>query len=146
VWATGWYVVLADASEAHWAGADYQAGRAPGPDPDAPPGPPPTAVEIRDWLKLSTDQLSDHDLGVFRAGEIANQRSECRIPADLVAQGLLPAQLVASIYRRVARAVAARGIPLGVRSGDGEFGPLVITSYDAEINRLEGNHRRFVTG
>jgi hypothetical protein len=109
-------------------------------------GPPPTVVEVRAWLKLSTDQVSDHDLDVIRDAEIANQTQECRIPADLAAVGLLPAPLVATVYRRCARAVAARGVPLGYRSGDDEYGPMRLPSYDAEISRLEGPLRRFVFG
>lgn len=109
-------------------------------------GPVPTLVEIRDWLKVSTDHVSDHDLSVIRDGEIANQRDECRISADLETAGMLPAPLVASLYRRCARAVAARGIPLGYRSGDDEYGPVRLPSYDAEISRLEGPRRKFNFG
>lgn len=112
----------------------------------AAPGPPPTLGEVREWLKLSAAQLSDHDLDVIRNAEIGNQADECRIPADLTAAGLLPAPLVASIYRRCARAVAARGVPLGYRSGDDEYGPVRLPSYDAEISRLEGPLRRFSFG
>jgi hypothetical protein len=142
----GWYVTLADGSQAHWAGAGYAVGPAPTAPPTGEPGPIPTAAELRDWMSLTATQLTDHDLGVIRSGEIASQRAECRIPATLVTAGLVPAPLVESMYRRVARAVAARGIPLGTRSGDGEFGPVTIVSYDAEITRLEGPFRRFVTG
>ena len=114
--------------------------------PAPAPAPPPTLAEVRGWLKLTTDQISDHDLEVVRSAEIVNQADECRIPAELVDAGLLPAPLVASIYRRCARAVAARGIPLGYRAGDDEYGPMRLPSYDAEITRLEGTRRRFVFG
>ncbi len=109
------------------------------------PAPPPSLVEVRDWLKVSTDQVSEHDLEVIRLAEIGNQASECRVPVT-DPPGLLPAPLVASIYRRCARAVAARGIPLGYRSGDDEYGPVRLPSYDAEISRLEGPLRRFAFG
>jgi hypothetical protein len=103
-------------------------------------------VEVRDWLRVSTDQVTDHDLDVIRNAEIANQADECRIPDELAAAGQLPPALAASIYRRCARAVAARGIPLGYRSGDDEYGPVRLPSYDAEISRLEGTKRRVVFG
>ena len=110
------------------------------------PAPPPTSAEIRDWLKLTADQLSDHDLEVIRSGELGAQATDCRIPDDLARAGLLPAALVESTYRRCARAVAARGLPLGYRSGDGEFGAQALPTYDAEITRLERPWRRFVFG
>lgn len=111
-----------------------------------PAGPPPTLVEVRNWLKVTVAAISDHDLEVIRWAEIGNQQDECRIPADLAAAGQLPAPLVATIYRRCARAVAARGIPLGFRSGDDEYGPARLASWDAEIARLEGPWRKFVFG
>lgn len=111
-----------------------------------PPGPPPTTAQVRAWLNLSTAQISDHELEVIRFAELGNQLDECRVPAELAAAGLLPATLVASMYRRCARAVAARGVPLGYRSGDDEFGPLRVTSYDVEVSRLEGPLRRMVFG
>jgi hypothetical protein len=110
------------------------------------PGPPPDLAEIRAWLGVSTAQISDHDLDVIRSAELDNQADECRIPSDLAAGGLLPAALIATVYRRCARAVAARGIPLGYRAGDDEFGPVRVSSWDAEITRLEGPRRRFVFG
>jgi len=109
-----------------------------------PPVPPPTTAEVRAWLKVSTTALSDADLNVIRNAELSNQDKVCRVPADLRTAGLLPAELAATIYRRCARAVAARGIPLGYRSGDDEFGPTRLPSYDGEINRLERPWRKFV--
>jgi len=110
------------------------------------PGPPPTVDEVRAWLGVSAAQVSDHDLNIMLQQELGNQNDECRIPDDLAAGGLLPPQLIGSAYRRVARAVAARGIPLGYRSGDDEYGPLRLPSYDAEITRIEGPWRKFVFG
>jgi hypothetical protein len=111
-----------------------------------PPAPPPTLLQVREWLKVTDEQVSDADLAVIRSGELDNQATDCRIPADLARVGLLPAALVAAVYRRCARAVAARGLPLGYRAGDGEFGAQTIPAYDGEINRYERPWRKFVFG
>lgn len=103
-------------------------------------------AQVRAWLQVSTDQVSDNDLTVIRNAEVDNQLDECRVPEEFADCGLLPAALAASVYRRCARAVAARGIPLGYTAGSDEYGPMRLPSWDAEIARLEGPWRRFVFG
>jgi hypothetical protein len=102
--------------------------------------------EVRAWLGVSVTQISNHDLEVIRVMELSNQWRECRVPPELAAAGLLPPDLIGSAYRRCARSVAARGIPLGYRQGDDEYGPMRVTSWDAEISRIEGPLRRFAFG
>jgi len=53
---------------------------------------------------------------------------------------------IAAFYRRCARAIAAKGVPLGTMPGSDEFGPQRLASFDAEIERYEGPTRRFVFG
>lgn len=99
---------------------------------------PPTVAQVRAWLKVSTAAVSDEDLAVVLAAELANQGKACRWPDPAG----LPADLVAAIYRRCARALAARGLPLGYQVGD-EFGAVRLSGLDAEIERLEGYDRGF---
>lgn len=102
----------------------------------------PDIVAVREWTGVSPQSLSDMALQEVMDGEDQNQREVCRIddPADRAAD------LVEAFYRRVARAVAARGIPLGSTPGNEEFGPTRLASFDGEIERLEGPHRIFAVG
>lgn len=102
----------------------------------------PGIVAVREWTGVTPSSLSDIQLQEVMDGEDINQRNVCRIddPAD---RG---ADLVEAFYRRVARAVAARGIPLGSTPGNEEFGPTRLASFDGEIERLEGPTRIFAVG
>jgi hypothetical protein len=93
---------------------------------------PPTAPEVRARLKLSFDAVDDVDLREVVDGETANQAALCL--TDPYTHDLRLA-----VYRRCARTLAARGVPLGVV--DSEFGAVPMTS-DGEIRRLEGPHLR----
>lgn len=110
------------------------------------PVPTPTVAQVRAWLKVTVEQVSDEDLTVIRDAEVSDQLDVCRVPQALQDAGLLPPKLAATVYRRCARAMAARNIPLGYRAGDDEFGPMRLASWDAEITRLEGTRQRFVFG
>jgi len=102
----------------------------------------PTPDEVREWIGVSKQSLSDVQLQTVMDGEDSAQRSVCRVddPADR------DPDLIEAFYRRVARAVAARGIPLGSTPGNEEFGPTRLSQFDGEIERLEGPHRTFNVG
>lgn len=100
----------------------------------------PDVAAARAWLKVTANSISDDDLTVILKAEIAAQAAACSIPEEL------PADLYAAVLRRCARAVAARGIPLGVTGATDEYGPTRITAYDAEIERYEGAHRVVAMG
>ena len=51
-----------------------------------------------------------------------------------------------AILRRVARAVAARGVPLGLVGIDAEHGAATLPRWDAEIERYERPWRIMVFG
>lgn len=99
-----------------------------------------TLEQARAWIGIGVETLPDDQLQVIFDGEKANQATVCRIDPDVdqpaLDQGLL---------RRVARAVEARNIPLGVIGDGGEFGPVALTS-DSELYRIEGPYRKFVFG
>ena len=102
----------------------------------------PTPAEIRAWCGVSPTSLPDDQLQVIYDGEAANQFRVCRIPDpdDRTADQIL------ALYRRCARAIAAKGVPLGTQPGSDEYGPQRLASFDAEIERYEGPTRRTVFG
>lgn len=102
----------------------------------------PNVDQVREWCQVSTTAVSNVMLQSVMDGEAANQFKACRVadPADR------PADLVQAFYRRCARELAARGVPLGTTPGNQEFGPVRLASFDAEIERLEGYDRGFRFG
>jgi len=100
----------------------------------------PDVAEVRAWCQVSSASVPEPMLQAVMDGEAANQAKACRLadPADR------PADLCQAFLRRVARVLAARGVPLGVTSG--EQGPMRLASFDAEIERLEGYDRGFCFG
>lgn len=105
----------------------------------------PTLERVRAWCGVSPSSLSDEDLLVIYDGEAANQARVCRLPDPLDVTERTADQ-VAAFYRRCARAVAAKGVPLGTMPGGDEYGPQSLARYDAEIERYEGPTRRVVFG
>ncbi|GIG64261.1 hypothetical protein [Phytomonospora endophytica] len=101
----------------------------------------PDVGKVRAWLKLATSSVDDAELGVILAAEIASQGRACRVPADGP-----DADQYAALLRRCARAVAARGVPLGVMGGADEYGPVRLPAIDSELERLEGPTRKVVMG
>jgi hypothetical protein len=99
-----------------------------------------TPEQARAWVGVSAELLPDDQFQVIFDGEKADQAKQCRIDPDLVQPSLDEALL-----RRVARAVEAKGLPLGVIGDGGEFGPVRL-AYDSELSRLEGPWRKFVFG
>jgi hypothetical protein len=99
-----------------------------------------TVEQARVWVGVPAELLPDDQFQVIFDGERANQARVCRIDPDLDQPALDEALL-----RRIARAVEAKGLPLGVISDGGEFGPVRLVS-DSELGRLEGPYRKFVFG
>jgi len=100
----------------------------------------PTLDLVRTWVDVTESACSDEQLQAVMDGEAANQAKACRIadPDDR------DADLIQAYYRRIARVLAARGVPLGTTSG--EQGPIAVSRLDAEIERLEGYDRKFNVG
>ena len=93
----------------------------------------PDLEAIRDWIMVPATSLADADLELIAGAE-----------QSLQATGLewsetdAPDPIVAAFMRRVARAVAAKGIPLGILAADAEYGTVRLSRWDAEIERYEG--------
>jgi hypothetical protein len=101
---------------------------------------PPSLDEVRLWIGISDFELPDDQLADILAAETAVQASDCAIPDPY------PAELKLAMFRRCARAAAARPLPLGslpvADSGMGApFGAAAIPRLDVEIERYEHDHR-----
>jgi|SRR5215467_10814206 len=113
---------------------------------------PPTVQDIRDWTGATTPDISDEQLQLILDAESTLQVAYClwpnwldvNLPADEI-----PDAIAQALLRRCARALAARGVPLGslpsVASGLGaEYGlpgAGLLPRYDAEIERYEAPYR-----
>lgn len=104
----------------------------------------PDVDEVRAWLGISQD-TSDDDLADIIAGELASQARRCRVPAAWPADpDAYPPDLRLAVFRRCARAAAARNIPLGLVTD--EYGQSRLPRWDAEVERYEAPLRKFVSG
>ena len=103
----------------------------------------PDLAEVRAWLGVGMSVISDAQLQRVYDGERALQADLCVIPED---PDLFPAPAAEGLFRRVGRAVAARGVPLGLLGIEGEYGAARLPSTDAEIARVEQTIRRGVLG
>lgn len=101
---------------------------------------PPPVDDVRGWIKVPATVMTDAQLAQVIDAEALIQSRLCTQTEPL------GADLVQAIYRRVARHVAARGIPLGMLGADAEYGTARLGRWDAEIERLEGPNRRFTFG
>lgn len=102
----------------------------------------PSTNEVRAWAQVATTSLTDAQLDQIIAAEAEQLQLLCTWGDDT-----WPSSLAQSLLRRCAREAAARALPLGL-SGDtgGEYAPVRIPNYDAEISRLEQPYRKAVLG
>lgn len=97
----------------------------------------PTSPQIRDWANVSVQSVSDEQLDLIRAAELALQAATCSwVGPDY------PDALAQALLRRCARELGSRQLPLGL-AGDsaGEYAPVRMPSYDVEVERLEAPYR-----
>jgi hypothetical protein len=110
-------------------------------DPARPrvPADPPTVDEVREWIGVPRVELPDHVLADVLLGERQVQEDFCDTdPYD--------AGLRMAMFRRCARASAARGLPLGtlpvqMTGYPDAYGAMVIPRLDAEVERYEAARR-----
>lgn len=102
------------------------------------PAPDPAALlaDVRGWVQVSVGALDDEQLSTVIMSETLIQAAYCDSPDPY------PDSLLQALYRRVARVVAARGVPLGLAGVESETGGTRLPSFDPEIERLEGPYRR----
>lgn len=101
---------------------------------------PPDLVAVRDWTGVSVSSISDDALTRVLDAEVTSQARVCRVCPQYAPD------LYQAILRRCARELAARGVPLGFTSGEAEYGPARLATFDAEVERLEGPARIVVIG
>lgn len=98
---------------------------------------PPTLEAVRAWVQVPATVVDDPSLTQVLDAEMDLQAKACRVPSE----DPPVSALYQALYRRVAREVAARGVPLGMLGADSEYGPARLARWDAEVDRLEGPYR-----
>jgi hypothetical protein len=106
---------------------------------DRSPARRPTLAEVREWLDVPAAELSDARLADVYDAERVTQDAMC--DTDPYDHGLRMA-----LFRRCARAGAARGLPLGtlpvqMTGYPDAYGAQVIPRLDAEVERYEAPRR-----
>jgi hypothetical protein len=100
----------------------------------------PTLEDARAWIGLTTAQVSDEDLTAILDAEQTIQARLCSLPVDSVT-AVYPAPLARALLRRVQCHLARKNLPLGMIGGDAtEWSPVSLTSWDAEVQRLESSY------
>lgn len=99
----------------------------------------PTLEEVRNRLSVPEGRISDEELTDTLAAEVQLQALVCRVPVDPTEPpaDVFPVALKQAIFRRVARALAMKGLPIAVLRGDAETGSTILPSNDPEVRRLE---------
>lgn len=115
-----------------------RAGSAAAPVPTGVAGPP-DLDQVRKWTAVSGNSITDEELQIVIDAEVVGQAEVCRVE-------VYNAALYQAVLRRCARELAARGVPLGMTSGESEYGPARLATFDAEVERLEGPFRIAVIG
>jgi hypothetical protein len=97
----------------------------------------PTLALVLNYLGWDAD-TADNDAATALATESAAQRAICNVGA------VYPDDLRGALYRRVARNLAMKKLPVAVLRGDGEGGDTVLPGNDPEVKRLERPHRKVI--
>lgn len=100
---------------------------------------PPVLDQVRKWTGVTVTSISDVELQIVIEAEVVGQAEVCRVEP-------YNAALYQAVLRRCGRELAARGVPLGMTSGESEYGSTRLSAFDAEIERLEGPFRIVVFG
>lgn len=101
----------------------------------------PTASDVEAYL--GDTSYTTEEIGAALAAEKSAQAARCRVPAD---DAVWPPDLTEALFRRCARNLAMRGVPLAILQGDAEVGSTVLPGQDPEVRRLEGPWRKVMLG
>ena len=110
----------------------------------------PSVDDVRKWVQVPATSVDDAQLSQVIAAELAGQALSCRVPPVVDPppdpDAFYPDALAQAIYRRVARELAGRQVPLGIVGDGAEYGPNALATFDAEVERIEGPYRMVVFG
>lgn len=96
----------------------------------------PSVQEVRDWSQVTAASLTDQQVQQVIDTEASLQAAYCTWVGDY------PPALAQAMLRRSARELAARQLPLGLSADtSGEYAPVRLPNFDAEIERLEAPFR-----
>lgn len=100
-------------------------------------------VDLTTWFRLDVAPFEHGPDTTLPSG---NDRMLFDFAAQhaMAASGTLPEKLYGVFIRSVARAVAARGVPLGILAADAEYGTVRLSMRDSEITRMGGQYRKRV--
>lgn len=113
----------------------------------------PDVAAVRAWVGVPQADMSDEQLQLIIDAETSIQAAyiDWELPIwDVIAEDEFPDELVQALFRRCARSVAARGLPLGTlptaASGAGApFGltptTMILPRLDNEVERFEAPYR-----
>jgi hypothetical protein len=103
----------------------------------------PDVATVRAWATVSAQSLDDEQMQQIINAEQVLQAAVTRYAAPLDAPAdYLPDALVQALLRRCSRTISARQLPLGLSADTtGEYAPVRLPSYDAEIERLESPYK-----
>ena len=101
-----------------------------------PSGGYPDLPAIRQEIGVPATVLSDELLTKIAGSEQENTYAAYEWTGDL------PDRMYQVFIRLIARAVAARGVPLGILAADAEYGTVRLSTRDSEITRLGGQYRK----
>lgn len=97
----------------------------------------PTLEQVLVYLEWVEDN-ENNDAATAFATEMAAQRRVCRVGA------VYTDDLRGALYRRVARNLALKNIPLAILGGKDGQGDLVLPGNDPEVRRLERPYRKVI--
>lgn len=100
----------------------------------------PDLDDVLNYLQWDADNEWDDAADALDVQATA-QRRKCKVGA------VYGADLRGALYRRIARYIAMKGIPLAVLRGDAEGGSnTILPGRDPVVRELEGPHRKLVMG
>lgn len=101
----------------------------------------PTLEDVRSWTGLTSAQVPDEDLQAVLDAEQTIQGRLCALPDDRAGTAVYPLPLARALLRRVQCHIARKNLPLGMIGGDAtEWSPVMMQSWDAEVQRLESSY------